>query len=129
MLRLKTIPVALLLAVACSGVSAGDFVPRSGNGFAPVGDDPGARAAGAEAADIAAMGESEATTVPGIATTPAHAHAAVARPVARVGADAATLVRPAQPAGEDDRAAPAPPVPAHKSHASRWQSLLPGVMK
>jgi hypothetical protein len=132
MLRLKAMLVTtLLLAAGSTGAFAGDFVPRSGNGFAPVGDDAGARSGGADVAAVAAMSETDAAPAAALEAVPAHASAAaVVRPVARVGADdvgAATHHAPA--AAADDEKVGAAPVPAHKTHGARWQSLLPGVMK
>jgi len=121
--------LALLFVAAagCPAVYAGDFVTRAGNGYAPAGDEAGARAGHA-----AEMNDSDST--PAVVTPDADADAAPAtttRRAAHVGIDdsaggAHAVVAPSTPAADgDDKPAPASP---HKARA-RWQSLLPGVMK
>jgi hypothetical protein len=117
----------LLVAVSgCPALYAGDFVTRASGGYAPAGDDTGARAGRA----AAAMSESDTQVVrtPDTDTAPA----TTTRRAAHVGADDAAAnahaaLPPAAPAADgDDKPVPASP---HKARALRWQSLLPGVMK
>lgn len=110
------IVAALVLGAACSGVHAGDFMPRAGNALAAVGDDAAPRAA-------AAMSEPEsdapaAPVAPAVSNTPR---------AARIGAGDIGAEARTGKAADDDHAAP--PAPAHKARTLRWQSLLPGVMK
>ena len=122
--------LALLLvaATACPAVYAGDFVTRASSGYAPAGDEAGARAG-----HVAAMNESDST--PAVRTPDTDVDAApvtTTRRAAQVGTDDAAggahaVVPPSAPAADgDDKPAPASP---HKARALRWQSLLPGVMK
>jgi hypothetical protein len=137
MLRFQAIvAVALLFAAGCSAACAGDFLPRAANGLAAVGDDPGARSASADVGATAAMSESEASVsarsaVPARAT-PARrgAHLGTDEVAADVHAAPATGDVHAPPAAGDDDKGGGTAAPAHKSRAgTRWQSLLPGVMK
>ena len=113
-------------ASACPAVYAGDFVPRAPSGYAPAGDEAGARAGRG-----AAMNESDCATA---VRTPDADAAPVSTPhrAAHVGTDDsaggahAALPASAPAADGDDKPAPVSP---HKARALRWQSLLPGVMK
>ena len=120
--------LALLFVAAtgCQAVYAGDFVTRASSGYAPSGDEAGARAG-----HVAAMNESEST--PAVRTPDTDADAApvaTARRAGQMGADDSAVhaaVPASAPAADaDDKPAPASP---HKARALRWQSLLPGVMK
>jgi hypothetical protein len=121
--------ILALLFVAVSGcpaVYAGDFVTRASGGYAPVGDEAGARAG-----HVAAMNESDSNPAVRTPDTDA-APVTTTRRAAHVGADdsaggAHAVVPPSTPAADgDDKPVPASP---HKARALRWQSLLPGVMK
>ena len=121
MLRINAVLVALAFACAASAACAGDFVPRATNGYGAVGDDPGARSAGADMGAAAPMSEAESPGPARVASAPVGAgHVGVE------GAQAAEAHAPAATDGDEKSAAPATP---HKPHALRWQSLLPGVMK
>jgi len=122
--------LALLLVAAagCPVVYAGDFVARASSGYAPAGDEAGARAG-----HQTAMNESD--DPPAVRTPDTDTGASpvtTARRAAHVGADdssggAHAAVAPSTPVADgDDKPAPAGP---HKARALRWQSLLPGVMK
>src|SRR5262249_53512094 len=66
-----TAAAALLLALGCSSVFAGDFMPRASNGFAAVGDDAPARTRCPDVGSSAPMSEdSPSHTSPGAAASP-----------------------------------------------------------
>jgi hypothetical protein len=122
--------ILALLFVAVSGcpaVYAGDFVTRASSGYAPVGDEAGARAG-----HVAAMNESGSAPAVRTPDTDADAAPVTTRRATHVGTDdsaggAHAVVPPSTPAADgDDKPVPASP---HKARALRWQSLLPGVMK
>ena len=128
MLRLQAIlAVALLFAAAGSAACAGDFLPRAANGPGAVGDDPGARSTSAEVGATAAMSESEASIS---ARSAVPARATPARRAVHLGADEVAGEAHAAPATGDDDKGGGAAAPAHKSRGgTRWQSLLPGMMK
>lgn len=126
--RFHALIIALVFAAAVPAAFAGDFVPRAGNGFGAVGDDPGARSA-SDMGPAAAMSEPDSTVV----RSPGPAQESAPPRHARVGADdvATTDSRTSPPstAAADADEKPAAPAATHKARSLRWQSLLPGVMK
>lgn len=117
----------LFVAVsACPAVYAGDFVTRASSGYAPAGDEAGARVG-----RVAAMNESDSTPAVRTPDTDA-APVTTTRRAAHVGTDdsagaAHAVAPPSTPAADgEDKPVPASP---HKARALRWQSMLPGVMK
>jgi len=128
MLRSQAIlAVALLFAAGCSAAFAGDFLPRAGNGLAPVVDEHAARSGCADAGPTAVMSEPDAAPV----AQAAPATVTALHRAAHVGADDVAADTQAPAVVDDDKGGGgAAAVPVHKSRATlRWQSLLPGVMK
>src|SRR4029453_3343231 len=119
--------LALLFVAAtgCPAVYAGDFVARASSGYAPAGDEAGAR--------IGHVAMKESDSAPAVRTPDTDAAPVATAPqAAHVGTDDAAgsahaVAPPSAPAADgDDKPVPASP---HKTRALRWQSLLPGVMK
>lgn len=121
MLRISATIAALALVCGASAACAGDFMPRSTNGFA-VADDPGSRSAAVDTGSSAPMSEPES---PG----PAHAAAPVRGGHVGVDGAAAETRAPAAASDADEKAPPSAAATPHKTRSLRWQSLLPGVMK